>query len=399
MKNVTAIIMAAGKGVRLLPFTSTTPKPLIRVMGKSIFEYNLDILDGLVKEIIIVVGYQKEKIISYFGDRYKNTKITYVDQKKPRGTAHALFSTKDVVTTNNLLVMNGDDLYGELIKNILRERGDAIVGEKKKNWRYYGVLKARAGGFLEKIVEKPESFVGDLVNTGLYKVKSDIFKYFKKVNKSKRNEYEITDLISFYVRDHETKIINSYAGWTPLSYPWDLLEYSKNNLADFKTDIKGEIEKNTIIKGKIQLGIDSIIKSGAYLEGNFYIGQNCVIGPNCYLRGFGSFDDGVVIGNAVEVTRSIVGKNTNIKHLSYIGDSIIGNNVSLGAGTITSNLRHDESNILVDVGGVLVDSKREKLGAIIADDVKTGIHTSLYPGTKLDIGVQTQPGQVVKYKS
>jgi bifunctional UDP-N-acetylglucosamine pyrophosphorylase/glucosamine-1-phosphate N-acetyltransferase len=325
-------------------------------------------------------------------------KITYVDQGKPEGTAHALFCAKNAVQTSNFIVLNGDDLYSdELIQGVLNEGGSAIVGVKEKNWQRYGVLKAKDDLFLENIIEKPQTFVGDLVNIGFYKVKDDIFKYFGEIKKSKRGEYEITDLLGLYAKKHKVKIIKNQSGWTPLSYPWDLLNLAKSTLSSLKTDIKGKVEKGAAIKGNIYLGRKSVIKAGTYLEGNFFIGKNCEIGPNCFLNGFGSIDDGVVIGNAVEVARSIIGKDTNIRHLSYAGDSIIGNNVNIGAGTIISNLRHDADNILVKVNGELVDSGRNKMGAIIGDGVKTGIQTSLYPGSKLKAGIHTKPGQVVKY--
>lgn len=99
----------------------------------------------------------------------------------------------------------------------------------------------------------------------------------------------------------------------------------------------------------------------------------------------------------MEVTRSIIGRGTNVKHLSYVADSVIGNGVNFGAGTVVANMRHDGANIRVLVNGTLVDCGRKKFGAIVGDGVKLGAHSTLYPGTKLSAGISTLPGEVVKY--
>lgn len=399
MKNTTAVIMAAGTGTRLAPLTLTVPKPLIRLVGKTPLEFNLDNIAGKVREIVIVVGYLKEKITDYLGDAYKGTKIRYVYQKTPDGTAHALAVAKDEVKTKQILVLNGDDIYDrELIDKALGTSENCIVGKKEADWQNYGVLQAGKGKFLETIVEKPEDFVGDLINIGLYKLESDIFDYFGKIKKSVRNEYEITDMITKYAKDRKIAIVGCNAGWKALVNPWDLLDFAEERLKEIKTDKKGKIEKNVAIKGKVYLGKNAVIKSGVYIEGNFFIGDSCEIGPNCYLRGFGSIDDFTVLGSAIEITRSIIGRATKIKHLAYVGDSVVGNNVNLGSGTIVSNLRHDDKTILFKVNNKLTDTKRRKFGAVIGDFAKTGVHTTLYPGTRMEPGATTRPGEIVKYE-
>lgn len=138
------------------------------------------------------------------------------------------------------------------------------------------------------------------------------------------------------------------------------------------------------------------ILPGVYIEGNVVIGANCKIGPNCYLRGNTSIGDGCHIGQSVEIKNCLILSKTNVGHLSYIGDSVLGEKVNLGAGTTTSNLRHDGGNHRSAVGGTLVDTGRRKFGAIFGDGVHTGIHTSIYPGRKFWPGTTTLPGEIVK---
>ena len=126
-------------------------------------------------------------------------------------------------------------------------------------------------------------------------------------------------------------------------------------------------------------------------------GANCKIGPNCYIRGNTSIGDHCHIGQSVEIKNCLILSHTNVGHLSYIGDSVLGEKVNLGAGTTTSNLRHDGKNHRSMVGGVLVDTGRRKFGTIIGDGVHTGINTSIYPGRKLWPHTTTRPGEIVQH--
>ncbi|HSD59015.1 MAG TPA: glucose-1-phosphate thymidylyltransferase, partial [Methanotrichaceae archaeon] len=150
------------------------------------------------------------------------------------------------------------------------------------------------------------------------------------------------------------------------------------------------------LKGAVSVGKETVIMTGAYIEGPVIIGENCKIGPNCYIRPYTCLGNDVRVGNAVEVKNSAIMDGTKIGHLSYVGDSVIGENCNFGAGTICSNLRHDKANIKSYIKGQKVDSGRRKLGAIIGDDVKTGIHTTIYPGAVIESGYRGLPAAVLK---
>ena len=180
-------------------------------------------------------------------------------------------------------------------------------------------------------------------------------------------------------------------------YPWDLLEITQLLAGNIEVnDIQGSISCRAEIEGKIILGKNSRLLPGVYIEGNCVIGENCKIGPNCYLRGNTFIGDNCHIGQAVEVKNCIIGNRTSLGHLSYAGDSVIGSRVNFGAGTIIANLRHDGKNHRSMVNGSLVDTGRRKFGAVIGDDVHTGIHTAIYCGRKIAAGSETAPGTVVK---
>jgi UDP-N-acetylglucosamine diphosphorylase / glucose-1-phosphate thymidylyltransferase / UDP-N-acetylgalactosamine diphosphorylase / glucosamine-1-phosphate N-acetyltransferase / galactosamine-1-phosphate N-acetyltransferase len=173
-----------------------------------------------------------------------------------------------------------------------------------------------------------------------------------------------------------------------LTYAWDLLRANVEAMTARKTYAQES-------DGRLQVGKGTKILPGVVIEGDVIIGDNCKVGPNCYIRGSTSIGDKCHVGQAVEIKNSILLPGTNVGHLSYLGDSILGEKVNFGAGTITSNLRHDGGAHRSPVAGRMVDTGRRKLGAIVGDGVHTGIHTSLYPGRKLWPKTSTLPGAIV----
>jgi bifunctional UDP-N-acetylglucosamine pyrophosphorylase/glucosamine-1-phosphate N-acetyltransferase len=182
-----------------------------------------------------------------------------------------------------------------------------------------------------------------------------------------------------------------------IRYPWDLLRANEQYVGALEgPHIEGEVHPAAVIEGSIHLGPGSRILPGVFIEGNVIIGANCKIGPNCYLRGHTSIGDGCHIGQSVEIKNCLILSRTNVGHLSYVGDSVLGVKVNFGAGTTVSNLRHDGKTHRSMVGGELLDTGRRKFGAIIGDGVHTGINTSIYPGRKLWPATTTRPGEIVR---
>jgi bifunctional UDP-N-acetylglucosamine pyrophosphorylase/glucosamine-1-phosphate N-acetyltransferase len=138
------------------------------------------------------------------------------------------------------------------------------------------------------------------------------------------------------------------------------------------------------------------VKSGSYIEGPVYVGEGAVVGPNAYLRPGTSLGKGVKVGAGCEVKNSIVMDEAKVPHLCYVGDSVLGNGASLGAGTITANLKFNDSNVESRVKGRLVDSGQRKLGVIFGDGAKTGINVSIYPGVKIGADAWIGPGATIK---
>lgn len=182
-----------------------------------------------------------------------------------------------------------------------------------------------------------------------------------------------------------------------LEKPWQVLNLSETLISKFEENrIDGEVHPAANIEGVVHIGKGTRILPGVYIEGNVSIGENCKIGPNCYIRGNTSIGNNCHIGQSVEIKNSLILSETNVGHLSYVGDSILCENVNFGAGTIISNYRHDKGNHSMFVNDKLEDTGRRKFGAIIGQGVHTGINTSIYPGRYITMKNHTLPNEIVR---
>ncbi|RLG71221.1 MAG: glucose-1-phosphate thymidylyltransferase [Candidatus Iainarchaeum archaeon] len=395
MKVKQAVIMAAGLGKRLRPLTLTRPKVLLKAGNKSIIEHNLEQLEGLIKEVIIVVGYKRDMVEEAVKNLDTNLNIKFLVQQEQKGTADAL-KICETMLDEMFLVMNGDDFYAkEDIKSLLALKSPGILVKEVEQPQNFGIVNTEKG-LVREIEEKPSEPKSNLANTGCYVLPKEVFSF--EISESSRKELEIVEYINKLCKKEDVSVAEVKEYWFPIVYPWSLLkanEYFVNNIED--SVIKGEIEKNVTIKGNIILEEGAVIKSGTYIEGNAIIGKNSAIGPNALLRKRGgvSIGDNCKIGFSCEIINTIVMDNSKIPHLSYVGDSIIGSNCNFGAGSIVANLRHDRQNIKVEINGKLVDTGLRKFGAIVADNCKLGIKTVIYPGRVLWPNTTTLPGEII----
>jgi UDP-N-acetylglucosamine diphosphorylase/glucosamine-1-phosphate N-acetyltransferase len=387
-----AVILAAGEGHRMRPLTSHRPKVMLPIANKPLVEHLLiEVKEGGIDEFIFVVGYCDEQVRDYFGDGKKwGVSITYSEQRRQLGTADAIRMVENAVD-GNFIVLNGDVIVN-------REDVKKIKAKKHSTMSLFAVEDSQALGMVEfsgskvvNIYEKSEAPSGSMANAGLYLFTPEIFEAIAKTEKSPRGEYEITDSLEILMRAGGL-YCQEIKSWLNLSYPWDLLAANESMLTCLEPENLGKVEKNVVLKGAVAIGKDAVIKSGAYIEGPVIIGERCQIGPNCYIRPFTAIGGGCHIGAAVEIKNSIIMKNTKIPHLNYVGDSVIGEDCNLGAGTKIANLRLDKSNI--SVGGI--DTHRRKLGAVIGDGVETGINVSINVGSIIGEKTFIGPGALAQ---
>ena len=143
------------------------------------------------------------------------------------------------------------------------------------------------------------------------------------------------------------------------------------------------------------IGKGTRVRSGAYIVGPVRIGADCDIGPNCFIRPYTTIGNKCHVGNATEIKNSILFSHTNAAHLSYVGDSVIGEQCNLGAGTLVANLRHKKDPVKMEIKGKVISSNRRKLGVVIGDYTKTGINVSIYEGRKIGDHCGIGPGVIL----
>jgi NDP-sugar pyrophosphorylase family protein len=213
-----------------------------------------------------------------------------------------------------------------------------------------------------------------------------VFSELKSTQKSERGEFELVSLLV----GAKGVVVEGY--WRDIAYPWDLLEANEQLLSSMEAR-SGHIENSTI-DGKV------IMEKGAriinsYVEGIAYIGENTVIGPNACLRGFCSIGRNCSIGPGTTVKSSILLDNVNAKHLTYIGDSVIGENVNFGSGTQIANFRFDADNVNVLTERGWVNSGKKKLGIFVGDNTKFGVLSCTMPGKLIGSNCEIHSGVVV----
>ena len=391
-----AIVLAAGEGSRMRPLTSRRPKVMLPVAGRPFLEHIiLRARYAGIDSFVIVVGYQGDHVRSHLGDGGRlGVQIDYAFQERQLGTGHALMAARDLAE-DSFVVLNGDVLADTKdLKRVLQSSAPAVAAMRVPDPDRYGSFLLD-GGSMKQVVEKSPNPPSDLANAGIYLFNSKIFEVLEKVEFSKRREIELTDGLNALALQDKIGVVQ-LESWMEIGRPWDILAANEALLQEVEPRVEGEVEPGASLKGRVSVGSNSIIRSGSYIVGPVIIKEGCDIGPNCYIRPGTSLGKNVRVGNAVEVKNSTIMDGTKIGHLSYVGDSVIGEGCNFGAGTICANLRHDKGSIKSFVKKERVNSGRRKLGVIMGDDVKTGINTTIYPGTVIDSGFRGLPAAVLK---
>ena len=394
-------ILAAGEGLRMRPLTANIPKPLLPVAGKPFLEHNIEAMkEAGITDLILLVGWRAQRIREHFGDGKEfGVRIEYVEQKERLGTAHAIGMVKDKIDSSFLCLYGDVVLTKESVKGLVEHhrkvKGNVMALTTVEDPRRYGVIVAE-DGVVKDIVEKPEVPESNTINAGAYMLEPEVFEAIAETKKSYRGEYEITDTFKGLMKKSHLYTHVLKGEWIDVARPWDLLEANRILMEDLSTDIKGEVSERATIEGKVRIGKGTKVLPGSYIVGPAIVGEDCEIGPNAYLRPSTSIGDRCKIGGSVEIKNSIVMNLTNVPHLSYVGDSVLGERCNLGAGTKVANLRLDGKEVQVIVNGKRTGSGRRKLGVIMGDDVKTGINATIDVGTVIGEGTMIGMGAVVK---
>ena len=368
-----AVILAAGEGKRLRPFTETMPKVMLPVANRPILEYVVDALTNSgIHEIIIVVGYKKEVIMEHFKD-YEDTKIKYVTQDKQLGTAHALLQAKkQIKTRESFLVLSGDNIIDQKsISKLIKDKSEySILIKEHPHPSKYGVVFVEKN-ILREIVEKPKEEVGKFISTGIYKLPCSIFDKVERL--ASQGVYALSFVIQSIVEQGEKINTVTADSWMDIVYPWDFLDVNAAMLHDTSASKGGIIEKGVTMKGDVSVGKDTTIYSGCYIVGPVVIGEGCEIGPNACIFPSTTIGNNSVVHPFSQIRNSVIMEDVHVGSNSFINHSVI------GKGSI---LRNNFSSISGKTTVELEDEfkKLENIGTMIGEDCTIGSHVVVEPG-------------------
>lgn len=386
------VILAAGNGTRMRPLTDAVPKPLLSVGDRPLVAHVADaaVVAGATS-LVIVVGPETDRIRSTLGDHYRGVPIRYATQETPDGTATAVRTALSLVD-GPFAVLNGDNLYDAASVRTLVESGPSLGVHRVENPSSYGVVET-ADGRVVSIVEKPADPTSNLANAGAYVFPAPSDDWFG-VRKSDRGEYELTDVVARVI-EHVDVTPVEMDRWMDIGRPWELLEANESVIESYRGRVEGDVHETAVVSTDAVVEAGATIRPGTVIEGSVLVCSGATVGPNASVRGTTLVGEGVSIGHAAEVKNSVLLPGATIPHLSYVGDSVVGHDVNLGAGTMVANLRHDDEPVSLTVSGERRSTGRRKFGAVIGPGVKTGINTSILPGVTLAAGTTTFPGEVV----
>lgn len=213
-----AVILAAGRGVRMGKLTENTPKPMLLLFGKPILEWKLEMLPKAIDEVIFIIGYHGNQIEKHFGGEWHGIKITYVVQEERNGTGGAIFLTKDILKEKALVLM-GDDLYHQADLERLLDEDTAVLGLMVNHAEQYGLLEKTPEGNLLKITERPHGFKMGIVNTGAYILDKRFFLY--PLVPISETEYGLPQTLAEMGKEYPVKVMMATA-WQSVGCPEDI---------------------------------------------------------------------------------------------------------------------------------------------------------------------------------
>ncbi|PMP91272.1 MAG: nucleotidyl transferase [Caldisphaera sp.] len=397
------VLLAGGKGERLKPLTETSQKTLMPILNKPLICRHLEKLtkNFNFEKIIIIISYKKEQVIDTINKCIENNKnIVYLDQIEEKGTGHAIKLAMDYGGEDDYLIVYSDlYLSNNVYNNLIKLKSPGIVVTDVNNPINYGVVKIE-NEIVKEIKEKPKSneYNSNTIFAGIIRFPYEAKKYLDSLRLSPRNEYEVTDAIRDMIKEFDISVLKIHRNeWQDIGRPWELL--LANRLAldeEIKNQvIMGEVHETVIIKGNVFIDKNAEIKPYTVIEGPAFISRNTSIGPSSHIRPYTILIDNSSVGYSVEVKGSIIMSHAKLPHFNYVGDSIVGEHVNLGAGTITANLRFDHKPIKMKVKEDIIDTGMEKLGSIIGEHAQTGINVSILPGKKIGPYALIYPGCVV----
>lgn len=390
-----AVVLAGGVGNRIAPLGINKPKSMFKVLGKPLIQHVLEAIQdsGIINNVAVVIGPGDNQIRDFL-EKYpiEGLEIHFTVQEQPLGQANALETTRDYIQ-DKFLVLNANDVFDPALlidlatKGIENDLDVALVGREVEDASKFGIMNInKMNGRLVGVVEKPKpgSEPSNIAVVGLYFLSKNFWKALDNTPQGQTDDQ--------FERAYSVLIANGSGGYIAYNgdfesykFPWDLLKINELMLARIKAPLISEtaqISSLAVLDGNVVVEEGARIFEYSVIRGPAYIGKNSIVGNQTLIRGGTSIGESCVIGFGTEISHSILG-NHCWTHKNYIGDSIISDNCSFGAGTITANVRFDEDKVKVRIGEQRISSGMDHFGVIMAEDCRTGCNAVLSPGLKI----------------
>jgi len=388
---VKTVFLCGGVGKRMFPLLED--KLLLKFLGKPLLEHQIErAREAGLSRLVVVANPQNMEKVGQISKGISGAEIELALQEKPLGIANALESSAHLLEKEVVVVNPNDVFEGSAYTRLIQERKKSsalsyLLGYEVKEHFPGGYLVVGKGNELKQIVEKPRrgEEPSSLVNM-LIHLHTDVRKLLESargVQTTRDDVYECA-LDNMVREGGKIKVVPYDNFWAAIKYPWHIFPVVRHFLDRSKAEISpsAHISSRATIEGKVIIGDNVRVLENAVIRGPVYIGANSIIGNNALVREYSHIGADCVVGYSTEVKSSYISDGCWF-HSSYIGDSIIAEGCSFGAGTVLANFRFDEKNIPVKIGDEVIDTGLDKLGAIVGSNSKTGINASIMPGMRI----------------
>jgi glucose-1-phosphate thymidylyltransferase len=370
-----AVILAAGEGRRLEPLTDVRPKPMLPIANRPLLEHVVDaVVEAGIEEIVLVVGYERERIQDHFGDGGDwGVRIQYAIQERQLGTGHAVLQAEPYVE-GEFLALNGDRIVEPDVVRRLAEadRDDVLMAVTHSDEPSdYGVVEMD-GERVTRIREKPpaHSVVSDFINAGIYAFDPGVFDEIRQTRSD--GEQAVTDTLERYIGDDRVRAVPFRGQWLDVSHLWDLLSVNAGVL-DRQGSTVGDdarVHDRATVSGTVAIGADTRVRPGATVLRGTSLGANVDVGANA------------VLSNVVVLP------DATIEPGCVLRDCVVGENAHVGPNATVEGGRAD---LVVD------DTFHEdvRFGGALGDNAVLGGAVTLEPGAIVGTGARVESGSVV----
>jgi bifunctional UDP-N-acetylglucosamine pyrophosphorylase/glucosamine-1-phosphate N-acetyltransferase len=386
-----AVFLCGGRGKRMFPIAED--KFLLDFLGRPLLAHQIDAACQAGLSHFVVIGNPDNiQRIERITKGIPGIEVDFAVQEKSLGIADALKSAEPFLHGQFLIVNPNDVFSSSAYTKILSEAEKAsassyVLGYQVPKYFPGGYLQVNSQNELLHIVEKPNpgEEPSNLVNIliHLHTNAEELLRYIETVQTTRDDVYECA-LDNMVKKGHKIKVVPYNDFWAPIKYPWHIfkvMEYYLDNAQPYIASSAHVSDKATI-EGRVIMSDNVKILENAVIRGPAYIGPNSIIGNNALVRDYSHIGSNSVVGYCTEVKHSYVGDDCWF-HSNYVGDSVVDDNCSLGAGTVLANLRLDEANIQIKISDNLVDTGYDKLGAMVGRGCRIGVNASLMPGVRV----------------